>query len=186
MSRLTSDRNQPQQPNQNQQIVQNIQQSAGSLGVQQQQQQSQQFLTISQQGGSYLIINNNNSNNTSGGDSNVQRTPSNVNNSSVQGSIYYPTGASSSGLTPVASQPNQSASNVTAIISQSSTITTPILSLQLPTSSTHPPSPIAKKRLKLDITDSSSSSGGTTEDLAALKKRIYEHKQQRLKSLREK
>lgn len=83
-----------------------------------------------------------------------------------------------SSVIPVVSQPNQSTSNVTP--------STPILSHQLPTSSTHPSSPIAKKRLKLDITDSSSSCGSTTEDLAALKKRIYEHKLQRLKSLKEK
>lgn len=183
MSRLTTnDRTQPQQqPNQNQQIVQNIQQTVRSG-----QQQQQQFLTISQsqQGGSYLIVNNNNS--TSGG-GDVHRTPSNVNSNStsVQGSIYYPTtvASSSSTGTPVVSQPNQSTSssvNLNAIIQSN---TTP--QLQLPTSSTHPTSPIAKKRLKLDITESSSS-GSTTEDLAALKKRIYEHKLQRLKSLKEK
>lgn len=134
MSRLTtSDRNQPQQPNQNQnqQIIQNIQQSVRSQSVQQP--SSQQFLSLAQQGGSYLIVNNSNSSATG---SNVQST---------------------SNLNPQ----------------------------QLPTSSTHPTSPIPTKRLKLDIADSSSSSS-TTEDLAALKKRIYEHKLQRLKSLKEK
>lgn len=138
MSRLTTtDRNQPQQPNQNQQIIQNIQQSVRSQSVQQP--SSQQFLSLAQ-GGSYLIINNNSSSSTG---SNVQST----------------------------------SSNITAINPSSQ---------QLPTSSTHPTSPIPKKRLKLDIADSSSSSGSTTEDLAALKKRIYEHKLQRIKNLKEK
>lgn len=49
-------------------------------------------------------------------------------------------------------------------------------------------STIAKKRLKLEVVDSSSSCGSTNtiEDLVALKARILEHKFQRLKVLVEK
>ncbi|XP_070494153.1 helicase domino isoform X2 [Chironomus tepperi] len=171
MSRLTGDKNQqqPQQPNTNQLIVQNIQQQ--SIPIQnfrtQQQQQQQQILTLPQSGSSYIIINSNTNNES------ISRTPTNVN--TIQGSIYY---SASSATTPL-------------VVNQSSTNATNSISSQISTSTTHhldSSSPIAKKRLKLETvtTDSSSSTGSNTEDLSALKKRILEHKFQRLKSLKEK
>lgn len=179
MSRLTSDRNQqqPQQPNQNQQIVQqNIQQQ--SIPVQNSrinnqsgnsQQQQQHYLTLAQSG-SYLIINN---------PSDGLRTPSNINLNS--GNIFYPNSSTTTSAT------SSSVTTNPIVISNQANVITPV-STQIPTSSSHPTSPIAKKRLKLDniAADSSSSCGSTTEDLAALKKRIYEHKLQRLKNLKEK
>lgn len=67
-------------------------------------------------------------------------------------------------------------------------LSTNVLSQSKPTSHTDASLPIAKKRLKLDIADSSSSCGSTNaiEDLVALKARILEHKFQRLKGLIEK
>jgi hypothetical protein len=175
MSRLTSDRSQQQQPNQNQQIVQNIQQqhqqqqqqsSVQTIRSVQPQQQQPQFLTLAQ-GGPFLIINNPN-------DGSTLRTSANINSSN----IYFPNSTTSSSAT---------SSSAVLVASNSSASLNVTASSQLPTSTTHPTSPIAKKRLKLDITaDSSSNCGSTTEDLAALRKRIYEHKLQRLKSLKDK
>lgn len=182
MSRLTSDRNQqqPQQPNQNQQIVQqsvpvqNLRiQNQASI---QQQQQPQQFLTLAQSG-SYLIANNPNDS------SNALRTSSNINSSNI---IYYPNSSAtnSSSASSILSSSAANINNPTVIANQANVTTTTPVS-QIATSASHPTSPIAKKRLKLDNIAADGSSS-TTEDLAALKKRIYEHKVQRLKNLKEK
>ena len=156
MSRLTSDRNQqqPQQPNQNQQIVQQQSLPVQNARISNQGGNPQQFLTLAQSG-SYLIINN---------PSEGLRAPSSTLNSG--NNIFYP---------------NNSTTSSVATTNPVANVITPIASQQI----SHPPtSPIAKKRLKLD--NSAADSSSTTEDLAALKKRIYEHKLQRLKNLKEK
>lgn len=176
MSRLPGDRNsqqQPQQQNQNQQIIQPIQQQQQSLHslrhplIPTQQQQQQSILTLPSSGS--LIVINSNNNNLNASDSSL-RAPLNTVNT-IQNSIYYST-------PPLVSAINQNLStNVTSISTQFT-----------PTSHLDPSSPIAKKRLKLEVTENSSSCGSTntTEDLSALKKRISEHKLQRLKGLKEK
>lgn len=166
MSRLPGDRNsqqqQPQQHNQNQQIIQPQQplQTIRHLSTPQQQQQ-QPVLTLPSSA-SLIIVNNSNLNASDG----LLRSPSNVVNS-----IYYSTPP------PAVVGTQNLSSNATSVAPQST-----------PTSHLDPTSPIAKKRLKLDVTDSSSSCGSTntTEDLSALKKRILEHKNQRAKGIREK
>jgi hypothetical protein len=92
--------------------------------IQQQQQQQPQFLTLAQ-GGPFLIINNPN-------DGSALRTSANVNSSN----IYFPTSSSSSGTT----------SSAAVLATSNSSAPTNV------TATTHPTSPIAKKRLKLDIT----------------------------------
>lgn len=178
MSRLTSDRNQqqPQQPNQNQQIVQQQSVPVQNARINNQGGNPQQFLTLAQSG-SYLIINN---------PSEGLRAPSSTLNSG--NNIFYPN--NSTNTTATSSSSSSVATNPVVISHQANVITPVASSLSTSTiTSSHPPtSPIAKKRLKLDniAADSSSSCGSTTEDLAALKKRIYEHKLQRLKNLKEK
>lgn len=164
MSRLTGDRNsqqqqQPQQHNQNQQIVQPIQ-------------QQQVVRTPSTPQQHFIIVNNSNSIGLNANDA-ILRTPSNVVNT-IQSSIYYSTPPSAAAVASGSSVLN---ANATSITSQST-----------PTSHLDPTSPIAKKRLKLEVADNSSSCGSTntTEDLSALKKRILEHKLQRSKGLKEK
>jgi hypothetical protein len=171
MSRSTGDRSsqqQPQQHNQNQQIIQPIQQQQQNLQAIRNPptpQQQQPVLTLPPSGSQIIIINssNNSSLNASEG---ILRTPVNT----LQNSIYYPTSPSSaSGAT----------STINAnLIAQHSTPTTSHLDQT---------SPIAKKRLKLEIADNSSSCGATntTEDLAALKQRILDIKRLRLKGLKE-
>lgn len=162
MSRSIGDRNsqqqqQPQQHNQNQQIIQPIQQ----------QQVVRAPSTTPQQ--HFIIVNNSNSIGLNANDA-ILRTPSNVVNT-IQSSIYYSTPPSSS-----------------AAVASGSSVVNANVSQSTPTSHLDPTSPIAKKRLKLEVADSSSSCGSTntTEDLSALKKRILEHKLQRLKGLKEK
>jgi hypothetical protein len=160
MSRLTGDRNsqQQQQPQQHNQNQQIIQPI----------QQQQVVRTPSTPQQHFIIANYSNSIGLNANDA-VLRTPSNVVNT-IQSSIYYST-------PPSAAAVASGSSVVNANVSQST-----------PTSHLDPTSPIAKKRLKLEVADSSSSCGSTntTEDLSALKKRILEHKLQRLKGLKEK
>lgn len=101
--------------------------------------------------------------------SNVESILRNVNSSN---NIYFTSTPSSSLISA-----NQS------IIALNVTPTATNLSSHL-----SPVSPIAKKRLKLDCsgTGSALNSGGNSEDFAALKKRILEHKYLRLRSLKEK
>jgi hypothetical protein len=172
MSRSTGDKNsqqQPQQHNQNQNIIQPIQQSLQNLRTppttQQQPQQQRQIITLPSSG-PFIIINNNSSLNANEG---ILRAPVNT----IPNSICYstpPTGAPALVI-------NQNPANVSSVASQS-TPTTHLESL----------SPIAKKRLKLELGDSSSSCGSTNtiEDLVALKSKILEHKLQRSKGLKEK
>jgi hypothetical protein len=156
MSRLTGDRN-SQQQQQPQQHNQNQ--------IIQPIQQQQIVRTPSTPQQHFIIANYSNSVGLNANDA-ILRTPSNVVNP-IQSSIYY--------STPPAAV--ASGSSVNANVSQST-----------PTSHLDPTSPIAKKRFKLEVADSSSSCGSTntTEDLSALKKRILEHKLQRLKGLKEK
>lgn len=173
MSRLPGDRNsqqQPQQHNQIQQIIQPIQQQQQHPTLQinrnpaSLQHQQQPVLAIPSSGS--LIIINSNSGSLSTNDG-ILRTPS-----SVVNSIYYTTPAA-----VTAPSVNQNLStNATSVQSQS-----------IPTIHLDPTSPIAKKRLKLEAADSSSSCGSTntTEDLFSLKKLITEHKLQRFKGLKD-
>lgn len=174
MSRLTGDRNsqqqqQPQSNQSNQQIIQPIQQTVPLQAIRNsvnQSHQQQQILSIPQSGGSFIIINNSTSNTNDG----ILRTPTNIVNT-IQSSIFYST-------PPSTSLANQNLNtNVSSATIQST-----------PTSHLDTSSHIAKKRLKLEVADSSSSCGSTntTEDPSALKKRILEHKFQRLKSFKEK
>lgn len=173
MSRSTGDRNsqqqqQPQQHSQNQQLIQPTHQQSQQLirnPSTPQQQQQHQLLTLPPSG-SFIIINNSSGLNANDA---ILRTPSNVVNT-IQNSIYYSTTPSTAASAAVVNP----SINATSITSQAT-----------PTSHLDPTSPIAKKRLKLDVTDSCGSSN-TTEDLSALKKRILEHKYQRLKLLKEK
>jgi hypothetical protein len=162
MSRLTGDRNsqQQQQPQQHNQNQQIIQ------PIQQQQQQVVRTPSTPQQ--HFIIVNNSSSIGLNANDA-ILRTPSNVVNT-IQSSIYYSTPPSAAAVASSSSVLNANASQST------------------PTSHLDPTSPIAKKRLKLEVADSSSSCGSTntTEDLSALKKRILEHKLQRSKGLKEK
>lgn len=162
MSRLPGDRNsqqQPQQHNQNQQIIHPSQHQ--SLHPLRNPSNLQPILTPPSV--PLIVINNNSSNDG------ILRTPSNIVNT-VQNSIYYST-------PPSASLNNQNLSINAA----------PVTSQSTPATHLDPVSPIAKKRLKLEVADSSScGSTNTTEDLSALKKRILEHKLQRLKGLKEK
>ena len=105
----------------------------------------------------------------------IVRTPSNFVNT-VQNSINnYSSPAS--GATSFLSQQNIS-TNASSAKTHNTTPTSHLVDSS---------SPIAKKRLKLEVADSSSSCGSTTiEDLTALKSRILEHKSQRLKGLVEK
>lgn len=172
MSRLTGDRNSQQQNNQNQQIVQPIHNQQQALHTARnptatpQQQQQQQVVALPPSG-SFIIINSNiNSLNANDG---LLRTPSNVVNT-IQNSICYSTPPAQSSV----SQQNL-LSNAPSVGLQS----TPISHLD-------PTSPIAKKRLKLEIADSSSSCGSntTTEDLAAIKSRTLKHKLLRFEGLK--
>jgi hypothetical protein len=172
MSRSTGDRNpqqQPQQHNQSQHIIQPIQQSLQNLRTppttQQQQQQQRQIITLPSSG-SFIIINNNSALNANEG---ILRAPVNT----IPNSICYSTPSSGSPALVV----NQNPANVSSVASQST-----------PTSHLESSSPIAKKRLKLELGDSSSSCGSTNtiEDLVALKSRILEHKLLRIKGLKEK
>lgn len=155
MSGLTGDRNQQQQPQQLNQNHQSVQpiQPIRNPSTPQQ----QQSLTL-QSSGSFIIVNSNIPNANNG----ILRTPSNVVNT-IQNSISYST------------QPNVASQTLAANVTSQST----------PTSHLDPTSPIAKKRLKLEVADSSSSCGSTNtiEDLVALKARITEHKNHRIKAL---
>lgn len=174
MSRLPGDRNsqqQPQQHNQIQQIIQPIQQQQQHQSLQSNRNpaslQHQQQPVLAIPSSASLIIINSNSGSLSTNDG-IIRTPSNVVNS-----IYYtnPTAA------VTAPSVNQNLStNATSVPSQS-----------IPAIHLDPTSPIAKKRLKLEAADSSSSCGSTntTEDLFSLKKLITEHKLQRFKGLKD-
>lgn len=159
-SRSISDRNlqQPQHHSQNQPIVQPIQQQQSSIRSLSIPQQHQSILTLPPSG-SLIIINSSSSNLNTNNDG-ILRSPSHVVNT-IQNNIYY------SSTSPSSVSNQISSTNVTSLTSAS---------------------PIAKKRLKLEVADSSSSCGSsnTTEDLSALKKRIYEHKLLRLKGLKEK
>jgi hypothetical protein len=154
-----------------------------SIGDRQQQQQPQQHnqnqqiiqpiqqvvrtpSATPQQQQHFIIVNNSNSIGLNANDA-ILRTPSNVVNT-IQSSIYY--------------------STPPAVASGSSAVVNANVQQSTPTSHLDPTSPIAKKRLKLEVADSSSSCGSTntTEDLSALKKRILEHKLLRLKGLKEK
>lgn len=158
MSGLTGDRNpqqQPQQLNQNHQTVQPLQPIRTPSTPQQ-----QQSLTL-QSSGSFIIINSNIPNANNG----ILRTPANVVNT-IQNSICY--------STPPNVVNQTVAANAASVSSQST-----------PTSHLDPTSPIAKKRLKLEVVDNSSSCGSTNtiEDLVALKARITDHKSQRQNAL---
>lgn len=175
MSRLPGDRNlqqQPQQHNQIQQIIQpqqhqplQVNRNPTSL------QHQQQPVLVSTSSGSLTIINSN-SNSSSSNDA-ILRTPSNLVNTVVPSSIYFSTPPAASAAASV----NHLSTNATSSISSQS----------ISTSHLDPTSPIAKKRLKLEAVDSSSSCGSTntTEDLFALKKRITEHKLQRFKAIKD-
>lgn len=171
MSRSTGDKNsqqQPQQHNQNQNIIQPIQQSLQNLrtppATQQQPQQQRQIITLPSS--PFIIINNNSALNANEG---ILRAPVNT----IPNSICYSTPPTGTPALVV----NQNPANVSSVASQS-TPTTHLESL----------SPIAKKRLKLELGDSSSSCGSTNtiEDLVALKSKILEHKLLRCKGLKEK
>lgn len=175
MSRLTGDRNSQQQNNQNQQIVQPIHNQQQALHTARnpattpQQQQQQQVVALPPSGSFIIINSNSNSLNANDG---LLRTPSNVVNT-IQNSICYSTPPSSSSSSLVSQQ--NLLSNAPSVGSQST-----------PTSHLDPTSPIAKKRLKLEVADNSSSCGSnnTTEDLSALKSRILKHKLLRLEGLK--
>lgn len=129
----------------------------------------QQLIVQLQQ--SRSIVSLNTSTNSSHANDGTVRAASNLVNS-AQNSINYSSPASAASFL---SNPNISA-NASALSSQTTSL-----------SHLSPSSPIAKKRLKLEVLDSSSSCGSTTiEDLTALKSRILEHKFQRLKKLVEK
>lgn len=148
---------------------------SGDRNSQQQLNQNQQIVQSSSQqnsiqavnssAGSFIIINSNSPNDG------IPRTPLNNVNTS-QNSISYST-------PPVASP---------AIVHNPPTNVQSTFSPTTPTSHSDSGGPIAKKRLKLDIVESSSSCGSTNtiEDLLALKARILEHKFLRLKGLIEK
>lgn len=170
MSRLPGDRNsqqQPQQHNQIQQIIQPIQQQPLQINRNPASLQHQQQPVLAIPSSGSLIIINNNSGSLSTNDG-ILRTPSNVVNS-----IYYTTPTAA--VTAPSANQNLS-TNATSVPSQS-----------IPTIHLDPTSPIAKKRLKLEAADSSSSCGSTntTEDLFSLKKLITEHKLQRFKGLKD-
>lgn len=178
MSRLTGDRNsqqqQPQTNQSNQQIIQPIQQQQPQQTVplqairnsvnQSQLQHQQQILTIPPSG-SFIIINN-----TSNTNDGILRTPTNVVNT-IQNSIFYST-------PPSTSLANQNLNTNVSSITIHST----------PTSHLDPTSPIAKKRLKLEVAENSKSGGNVNifEDLSAIKKELLENAFQKLKSLKEK
>lgn len=131
----------------------------------------QQQIVQLQQSGSFVSVNES-SNNFHANDG-IVRTPSNFENTSQNSINNYSSPAS--GATSFLSQQNNSTNASSAKIQAT------------PTSHLDSSSPIAKKRLKLEVADSSSSCGSTTiEDLTALKSRILEHKFQRLKGLVEK
>lgn len=156
MSRLPSDRNSQQQPQQHNQIQQIIQPQHQALQINRNQQQVLSIPTS----GSLIIIN-------SGTSDGTIRTTNVVN--TIPSSIYY--------TTPPAA--------VVAGTVGSQIITTNVSSSQsVSTSHLDPTSPIAKKRLKLEAADSSSSCG-STEDFSALKKQILEQKLLRFKALQD-
>lgn len=127
------------------------------------QQQSEPFVSAS--------INSNNFHASDG----IVRTPSNFVNTAQNSINNYSSPAS--GATSFLSQQNIS-TNASSAKAHNTTPTSHLVDST---------SPIAKKRLKLEVADSSSSCGSTTiEDLTALKSRILEHKSQRLKGLVEK
>ncbi|CRL07325.1 CLUMA_CG020304, isoform A [Clunio marinus] len=168
MSRLTSDKNlQQRQPNdQNQEIVQPIQQHQQRQPFQiirtpATQYQSSSNLTATE---SISIINNSV---TLVANNDILHGPSNVNSNS----IYYPNQSVSTSLANSNLSINVAPSNQ-QLNSQSYIDTT---------------SSIAKKRLKLEVNDNlnSSESSDTTENLSTLRKKILEHKLQRLKVLKE-
>lgn len=129
---------------------------------------SQQNLiqAVNSSAGSFIIINSNSPNDG------IPRTPLNNVNTS-QNSISY--------SIPSVAQPASVVHNLPANVQST-------FSPSTPTSHSDSGGPIAIKRLKLDIVESSSSCGSTNtiEDLLALKARILEHKFLRLKGLIEK
>lgn len=157
MSGLTGDRNSQQQPQQLNQNHQTVQPGRIRNPTTPQPQQNLQS------SGSFIIINS--STNVPNANNGILRTPSNIVNT-IPNSICYST-------------PPNLANQIAA------TNAAPVSSQSTPTSHLDPTSPIAKKRLKLEIGDSSSSCGSTNtvEDLVALKTRITDHKSHRIKTI---
>jgi hypothetical protein len=156
MSRLTGDRNlQNSQSQQNNSHNQQIQQVVRIPTTPQQQ-------LLSHPQNSSIIGSTNNDG---------QRASINTINPIQHNSIYYSTPPSTSSASATSSTTNVGVNPACANISTPTTH-----------HSSDTTSPIAKKRLKLEV-DSSSTSA--TEDLAAIKKRILERKHERLKSIKD-
>lgn len=177
MSRLTGDRNlQQQTPQPIQPVIQNLQLFQQSVQVSNTSNQDsqvvpqQQILTIPSNSSynSFIIINNNSSGNNSDG---ILRPQANIN--TIQGSIFY----SSSSATSLVVNQNPTANVASVPFSH----VPPSSSLNIDTKS-----PTVKKRIKLDIPDITNNCENSTENFSGLKKRILEHKLQRLKCLKEK
>lgn len=154
MSRLTSDRNLQQSQQQQNSQNQQIQQVVRIPATPQ-----QQLLSLPQSGSLIIGSTNNNSNND------AQRTPLNTIN--PINSIYYTTPPSTA--TTASTSTNVGVNNPACA------------NISTPTTHLDSTSPVAKKRLKLEVDCITSA----TEDLSAIKKRILEHKHQRLKASKE-
>jgi hypothetical protein len=165
MSRLTGDRNpQQQQTNQNQQIIQPLEHQQSFQNIRAQSIPQQKLITIPSSG-SFIIINNTNISNPNDGSIHQLVNPI------QQNSIRY--------STPPPGTPGSSESNQPNVFPSASQTTSIAYS--------DPSSPIANKRLKLELGDKTISAGNTNpEDLANLKSRILDHKLQRIKGLVEK